>query len=110
MRAGLLRDMVVIEKPVETQNSVGETVISWEPYRRTYAAIRALGFYQAVRAEQMAADISHTVTIRWLPSVNGNMRIRWESRENRILYISSIVEVGNREWLEISVEERAGHD
>jgi hypothetical protein len=34
------------------------------------------------------------------------MRLRWQSRGNRLLYISAVVERGNREELEITVEEQ----
>jgi hypothetical protein len=35
------------------------------------------------------------------------MRLRWVSRNDRILYISAVVEQGNREDLELTVEEQA---
>jgi hypothetical protein len=35
------------------------------------------------------------------------MRLRWISRNGRLLYISSVVEQGNREDLELTVEEQA---
>lgn len=107
MRPGELREIVVFERPVESQDDVGETVISWEPYRRLYAKVASVGFFQAIRAEQVSMNSTHLVTVRWAPGISGDHRMRWESNGGRKLYISSIVERGSRQWIEITAEEHS---
>ena len=107
LNPGLLREVVVIEEPHETQNATGEMVIEWRPWRRVRAAIENIGYFTTIRAQQAAGEVSHLVRVHYLDGVRGGMRIRWESRNDRLLYISSVVERGNREEHELSCEERA---
>jgi hypothetical protein len=39
--------------------------------------------------------------------ITGKMRVRWKSRGDRYLYISSVVERGSREEHELTCEEKA---
>ena len=109
MDPGALREVVVIEAAHEAQNEVGEMVITWEPWRRVRASVANVGFYQSLRAQQMSADVTHIITIHYCDGLVGSMRLRWESRDNRLLYISSITEQGIRQWHEITAEERANN-
>ena len=106
MDSGRLREVVIVEEPIETANELGETTQTWNPIARRRAAIEAVGYIEANRRDQIGGEISHTVTIRYMPALKANMRMRWESRGDRILNISGIVERGIREWHEITAEER----
>ena len=107
MDPGRLREVVVVESPRETQNAVGELVVEWVPFLRRRASIEQIGFYQSLRAQQISADVTHIVTMHYTDGITGAMRLRWESRGDRMLYISSIVEQGHRQWHELTCEERA---
>lgn len=107
MQAGLMREVVVIEEPEETQNELGEMVIVWKPWRRRRAHIENIGYYESIRADQTGGSVSHTATMYYTEGLKASMRFRWESREDRILYITSIVEQGNRQGHQVSLEERA---
>jgi hypothetical protein len=54
----------------------------------------------------VAGSISAVVRTRYLPGLAGGMRLRWKSRGDRLLYISAVVEQGNRDELELTVEEQ----
>ena len=105
--AGVLREVVVIEKAEEHRNELGETVqTSWHEVARRRANIEPIAYSEIQRQGQTAGTATHTVRMRFLPQLAGGMRLRWENRENRLLYVSSVVEKGRREEQEVTCEER----
>jgi head-tail adaptor len=106
MRAGPLREVVVIEEPIETRNAFGESVQSWRRFATRRASVEAVSYSETVRRQQTGGELSHTVRLRYVPGILGSMRIRWASRDDRILYISGIVERGHRQEHELQCEER----
>ena len=64
------------------------------------------GFVHDQRRQQVGGTISHTVILRYVAGVTGKMRFRWTSRAGRLLYISSVVEQGFRDELELGCEEQ----
>lgn len=105
--AGVLRETIVIERPIEIRNELGESTQEWEEFVRRRASVEAVSYYESQRMNQIGASVSHVVRIRYCPGLVGAMRIRWVTRSNRILWISSIVERGHREEHELTCEERA---
>lgn len=101
--AGGYREIFAIEKPVRTRNSAGAAVETWEQVGRICGSYEATSYYQAEGRRRIQA----LVYTRYTDAIRGDMRLRWESRNDRILYISSLVERGNREDIEITVEEVA---
>jgi SPP1 family predicted phage head-tail adaptor len=105
--AGVLRESIVIETPVEIRNEVGEATQEWVEFARRRAGVEQIGYTELQRMNQTGGSATFTVRLRYVAGVSGNMRIRWVSRANRILYIASIVESGNRQEHEFTCEERA---
>ena len=101
------REVGVIEYPAETRNALGETLQTWTTFARVRAFVREASYSEQERRQQVGGTISHTVMLRYVPGVTGKMRFRWESRDNRLLYISSVVERGFRDELELGCEEQA---
>jgi len=106
VQSGALRETVVIEAPVETQNALGESVQTWTTFAIRRASVEAVSYSESVRRQQPGGELSHMVRCRFVPGLRGSYRIRWQSRYDRILYISSVVERGNRQLHELSCEER----
>jgi SPP1 family predicted phage head-tail adaptor len=106
MRAGPLREVVVIEAPREEQNSLGESVQTWHRFAVRRASVEAVSYAESTRRQQTGGELSHTVRLRYVEGIRGSMRLRWQSREDRILYISGIVERGHRQEHELQCEER----
>lgn len=104
---GLLRETVRIEAPEETRNSLGESVQTWNTFAERRAYIEPLSYLEQSRRQQIGGSVSHSVRIRYTPGLTGQMRLVWLNRENRVLYISSVVEKGNREEHELTCEEQA---
>jgi head-tail adaptor len=106
LEAGLLQEMVVIEAPVESRNTLGETSLAWVQVAKRWASVQASSYYEQERRKQVGGIGSHIVRMRYVPGLTGKMRIRWASRGNRILYISSVIEKGRREEHELTVDEQ----
>jgi len=105
--AGILREFVIIESPTEERNALGESVQTWDEFSTRWASIEAISYLEQSRRGQIGGSISHTVRMRYVPGLTGQMRLRWASRGGRLLYISSVVERGIREEHELQVEELA---
>jgi head-tail adaptor len=105
--AGLLRETFAIEAPTETRNALGESVQEWNEIGRRRGSYEALSYSEQDRRGQIGGTVSATVRIRFYPGLTGQHRLRWVSRDNRLLYISSVVERGHREEHELTVEEQA---
>lgn len=105
--AGLLRETVRVEYPQETRNSLGESVQTWHPFANVRAYVEPLSYSEQSRRQQIGGTASHLVRIRHLAGLTGQMRLVWTSRDNRVLYISSVVERGHRDEHELTCEEQA---
>ena len=104
--AGILQELVIVETPTETRNSLGETTLAWSEFGRRRAMVEAVGYSEHEMRKQVSGSVSHTVRMRFMAGITGKMRLRWASRSNRILYISSVVERGRREEHELACEEK----
>lgn len=105
--AGILRESVVIESPVEIRNELGEATQEWVEFARRRASVEQNGYAESTRMNQVGGSASFTVRMRYLPGMSAAMRIRWVSRANRILYITSLVELDRMTEHELQAEERA---
>lgn len=78
MRAGPLRDIVTLERPVGTKTDTGSVRDNFEPWLIDIAAavedIR--GNESWLASQQVAADVTTRVRIRYRPGVDATMRIR----------------------------------
>ena len=101
-----MREVVVIEAPREEQNALGESVQTWHKFTVRRASVEAVSYSEATRRQQTGGELSHTVRMRYVDGIRGSMRLRWQSRDDRILYISGIVERGHRQEHELQCEER----
>ena len=105
--AGTYRDVFAVEAPTRSRNAAGGTVETWSEVCRIYGSYEAISYSEQARRGQIGGGLSATVYTRYRDGITGEMRLRWISRNDRVLYISSVVEQGNREDLELSVEEQA---
>ena len=105
--AGRYREVFVLERPVRTRNAAGGTVETWETVATIFGSYEATSYNEQARRGQVGGGISATVYTRYRSDVAGDQRLRWPSRGDRLLYVSAVVEQGNREDLELTVEEQA---
>ena len=76
MRAGNLRHLVTIQKLTTTRDSFGEPVESWTTFATVHAAVEPLSGREYWQAQQIAAETSLRVRIRYLAGLRPTMRIR----------------------------------
>lgn len=62
--AGPLRRRLVYEQRVERRERGGETVWNFEAVKPIYARIRTLNGRELFLAQQVAADVTHEITVR----------------------------------------------
>lgn len=107
LRAGELRESVVIEVASEATNSYGESTLSWSPLVARRAAIRGLRVDEVMSAQEPYSVATHEVEMRYVPQLKTSMRLIWKSRTpNRTLDIISITEQGNRESQRVVCKEQ----
>lgn len=104
--AGTLRESIVIEAPVEVRNELGESTQEWVEFARRRASVEQSGYAEALRMSQIGGSATWNVRLRYLTGLTASMRIRWVSRANKILYISSVLEVGRMTEHSLICEER----
>jgi SPP1 family predicted phage head-tail adaptor len=102
-RIGALRRRVTLEQPVRTADGGGGAVVMWETVADLWAAIRAIGGEERLRADQIAGRITHEIWIRHCPDVAPAMRFRQGSR---IFEIAAVLETERRDRLKCLCEER----
>jgi len=80
MRAGLLRHRITIEQVTETQSGFGGIVKTWATFAKKWASIMPLRSKEKFEAQQMFAQASHKVRLRYVSGVVPKMRITFGSR------------------------------
>lgn len=105
--AGTLRERFAIEEPTETRNSLGESVQTWSEVGQRLGSYEATTYAEADRRGQMTGTVSAVVRMHYFPGLTGRHRLRWLSRDDRVLYISAVIERNNRREHELTVEEQA---
>ena len=105
--AGLLREKFAIEEPTETRNELGESVQEWSEVGQRFGSYEAVAYVEQERRNQIGGSTSATVRIHYFPGLTGRHRLRWLTRDDRLLYISAVVERGTRDEHELTVEEQA---
>ena len=75
MRAGQLRNRIVIEAPGATQNAYGEPVETWTTFLTTWAKREDLTGREALLASQTQAEVTTRFVTRYAEGVTAKMRI-----------------------------------
>lgn len=102
MDAGKLRERVTVQQASESRNRLGESILSWTTFAEVWASIQGVSAREYLLAGQQQIDISHRVTMRYLPGLTQKMRLSWRGRT---LEIVSVLERDNRSVHEIICQE-----
>lgn len=94
MGAGKYRHFVTVQQATETQSASGAVIQDWQPFAKVWADVHNLSGREYWQAAQTAANVSHQVTMRFLPGLIPKMRILWGSR---VLDIQSVLNPDDRE-------------
>ncbi len=94
MRAGQLRHEIIIQSAETTPNDLGEAVETWSTFAAVRAAIIPINGKEYFSAGQEQSNVSHKITMRYLPDVNTKMRILFGSRVYNIKSVINFQERG----------------
>jgi hypothetical protein len=105
--AGSLRYRVKIQRPTETRNSVGETVLEWHDYQDRWAAIENLTGRELIANSRQEFTLTHRVVLRGTsvdvpPDMKPQYRVIWGDRR---LEINSVLSVDRGRWVELLCSE-----
>lgn len=99
MRAGALRQRVVLETAVDTQDTTtGEPVRTWSTLATVWASIEPLKMREALLANTVMSELDTRVRLRWAPALadlGTKTRVRWTDvagRRERIFNVVSVLE------------------
>lgn len=107
IQPGDLRHLITIEASTQSRNAVGEITQSWSTFATRHAAIEPLSYNEQSLRGQVGGSTSYSVTIRYVEGITAAMRIVRPDRDGMVLYITGIVELGNREGHDITCEAAA---
>lgn len=78
MRAGNLRNLIVIEEQIQERNSLGEIKPFWQEFVQAWASVEPLRGREFMEARQINADIDVRIRARYQPGVRTDMRVKWD--------------------------------
>lgn len=104
MRAGELRHRITIQRATETQDAFGAVVQTWSTFATLWAGVEALSGREFFAAQQVNAQVSHRIRIRYLSGVTPKMRVVFGSRT---FNIEVVMDDGRRRELQLLVSEVA---
>ena len=100
MAAGELRHKIVIERQVEASDSFGGAGVptTWETFATVYAAIEPGSAREFIAAQQLSADQTTTIRIRYLAGLTPKMRVRYDDPQRGARYfdIQGVIDVDER--------------
>lgn len=79
MRAGELRDRLIIEKRTDTRSDAGDPVPSWSEYAKRWCRVIPQSGTEVYRNRQEEQTYSHRVEMRYLPGVRTKWRGLWRA-------------------------------
>ena len=93
MRAGKLRHRIVVQTAIEGRDTVGQPIETWNPVFTTWADVQPLTGRELLRAQEVNAESTIRVTMRYNTHVSASARLLVDG--TRILDINS--PINNRE-------------
>ena len=96
IRAGKLRHRIQLMNPAKQQDQFGGPITAdMQTFATVWGSVEMVSGRELYKAQQMVAQVTHLVTIRWLAGVHSKMVV-WFSegspiitRQFRILYIEN---------------------
>jgi len=104
MRAGTLRQKVLIQQNTPSRDSYGAEVEAWTDYAEVWASIEPARGREFWESQQVNAEVTGKIRIRYLEEVTPKMRVKHGSRIFEIIAVIN-PEERNRE-LQLMVKER----
>ena len=91
LRAGLLREVVTVKKPVISVNDYGEQVQLWDDVVTTRARVTFNSGQRAVENHEVWNPYQVTFVMRYYHVIDGTMVIEWQGKRYNIISINKNV-------------------
>lgn len=93
MNIGDLRHRITIQQPVESSNTFGEVEKTWQDVATVWASIEPLRGREYFDSQQINAEVTTRIRIRYRPGIKPKMRVVYGER---IFDIQSVIDVEER--------------
>ncbi len=87
MRAGRLREQIVIQQRADTVDAIGQPVPGWSTFATVAAEVNYARGREYYAAQQMVAQRPVRFSIRYLPGLTAEHRITWNGDVYAIRYV-----------------------
>lgn len=104
MKAGGLRHKVQIQSKTEDRTATGAVTYTWTTFASPWAAIEPLYGREYFASQQVQAEVTTRIRIRYRVGVTPDMRVLWGTR---VFSIKSVINLDerNREMHLMCIEE-----
>lgn len=112
LEAGKLRHRLVIQKPVETQDSVtGAMAVNWQEVATVWSAIEPLSAKEFIAAQVENSQVSARITVRYRSDLTHEMRL-YHAAKDKIYKIEGLLsdKKSGLEYLTIPCSEGIRYD
>ena len=86
---GKLRHRITLQDYVSSKNSFGEESKVWSDFAEVSASVEPLSGKELFAAQQLHAETTTQIIIRYIEGLNTKMRVIFKSKEYDILHISN---------------------
>lgn len=93
MQAGKLRHQVDIQEGTEARDALGGVARTWSTVAIVWAAVEPLRGRELYEAQQVNAQLSHRVTLRYLGTLTTHHRL---VHDGRVLNIAAVLDRDER--------------
>lgn len=80
MKSGELRHRINLQSKTATRDSFGAETIAWKTERTIWASIKPLSGSEYFLAQQVQADVTHQIRIRYFEGIRPDWRIVFGTR------------------------------
>ena len=87
MKAGDLRHRITIQQLAEGENDMGDIVQVWTDFATVWASVEPLTGREYLSAQQVSAETSGRIRMRYRAGVMATMRVLFGGRTYRILSV-----------------------
>ena len=101
--AGQLRRRIAIQSAIVTQDDFGEEIETWQTDTVVWARIQPVQGKEFKAADQVTADVTHKIMIRYHAGLSTKQRIQYGTRVFDINFVRNIFE--ENRWHELLCKE-----
>jgi SPP1 family predicted phage head-tail adaptor len=92
VKIGRMRQRVTLQSLTETPDSYGQRIQTWTTVGTYWAYLKAISGAEMVNGQQIKANVTHFVQMRYVGSVTPSMRILLGTRVINLVWVNNIDE------------------